>query len=180
MLRNGQNGLNSLARPEGLAVHPSGQFLYASSLDDGSIVVLTRDTVTGALTPVQVVTDGVDGVTGLTHAYSLAFSPGGEFVYATSWSGGTLAVFAVDALTGRLTFLDTYVDNGISLDGLDYAASVVASPDGRHVYTTGRSDSAIGVFRLLYDPNDHVVTVISDSTVTLPTFRRWTSTVRIP
>ncbi|MEM7052248.1 MAG: beta-propeller fold lactonase family protein [Acidobacteriota bacterium] len=57
------------------------------------------------------------------------------------------ALFALPATGGFLTFLGAYFDGGGVPDGLDGASAVSVSPDGRHVYATGRLDDALVVFR---------------------------------
>ena len=102
--------------------------------------------VTGQLTFVQVLKDGVSGVDGLTRANSVAVSPDGSHVYATGFSDNALAVFRRDVATGQLTFVQVLKDGISGVDGLNGANSVTVSPDGSYVYATGYSDNALTVF----------------------------------
>ncbi|MCH5375485.1 MAG: beta-propeller fold lactonase family protein, partial [Planctomycetes bacterium] len=101
---------------------------------------------TGLLSFAQVIKDDDGGVGGLDGAYGVATSPGGEHVYVASRDDDALAVFARDAITGRLTFVQAVRDTQSSDDGLDGAMFVAVSSDGRHVYTASYIESAVTVF----------------------------------
>src|SRR5262245_57214615 len=62
--KNGSNGVSGLKAVEATTLSPDGLFLYCAGEDDNSIVVFSRDAVSGKLTFVQKYTDGVDGVEG--------------------------------------------------------------------------------------------------------------------
>lgn len=93
-------------------------------------------------------------VDGLSDAWATATSPDGAQVYVCSGiansigSDNAVAVFARDAASGKLTFVQVLRDDGDggAADGLASCRDVVVSPDGKHVYTAGFSDSAIGIF----------------------------------
>jgi len=90
---------------------------------------------------------------GLSDAFATALSPDGLNVYVCSGianvigSDNAIAVFARN-VTGKLTFIEAHFDDddGGSADGLSSCRDVVVSPDGKHVYTAGRSDNKIGIF----------------------------------
>jgi len=48
--------------------------------------------------------------------------------------------------TGRLSFVEMIKDGSGGVDGLEGAVSLAVSPDGAHVYATGRLDDAVAVF----------------------------------
>lgn len=85
------------------------------------------------------------GVGGLDGVSSVAFSPDGAHVYATGSLDDAVAILSRDSGTGRLTSVGAQFD-GLGVDGLDGAASVVVSPDGSHVYAVGQGDDAVVVF----------------------------------
>lgn len=145
-LRDGAGGVNGLAGGLAVAVSPDGAHVYAAGSDDDAIAVFARDAGTGGLAFVAVVRDGVGGVSDLRVPDALAIAPDGANVYVTSRENDALVVFARDAASGALTFVQTLRDGQAGVDGIDHASAVAVSPDGRHVYATGEHDDAIATF----------------------------------
>jgi poly(3-hydroxybutyrate) depolymerase/6-phosphogluconolactonase (cycloisomerase 2 family) len=100
----------------------------------------------GRLRLVQVLEDGKDGVEGMFGPLASAVSPDGANVYVTAWYGDALTVFARDAQSGRLTFLEAQRNGTNGIDGLGNANGVAVSPDGAHVYAIGEDSAAITAF----------------------------------
>jgi 6-phosphogluconolactonase (cycloisomerase 2 family) len=144
--RDGVDGVDGLGGAYSAAVSPDGKHVYAAGSTDNAVAVFSRDATTGSLSFVEAQKNGVAGVNGLTGASGVAVSPDGKHVYATGGGDSALAVFARNASTGALSFVE-YQQDGISgVDGLLGANSVAVSPDGKHVYATGQSDNALAVF----------------------------------
>lgn len=141
---DGVGGFSGLRAANDVAVSPDGLHVYAVSRTDGAVTAYTRDPLTGALSPVQVVVDGVGGASGLAVASGVACSPDGAHVYvAASALGGSVVVFARDATTGALTFIERQTNGAAAVDGLGETYAIAVSPDGRHVYATARADRSI-------------------------------------
>jgi 6-phosphogluconolactonase (cycloisomerase 2 family) len=153
-------GTDELDRPEGVAVSGDGDYVYAVSNLDDSILTFKRDPGDGSLTQVEVETDGVDDagdaggtVDGMNGPSSVAVAPDGEAVYVGTEDDDSLAAFSRDAGTGELSFVefeqdgvDDAGDAGGTVDGLNSVEDVAVSGDNDNVYATGSSDSAVAVF----------------------------------
>jgi cysteine-rich repeat protein len=139
-------GVDGLAGSIALAVTGDGAHLYVAGADDDAVAVFRRDAVTGLLTFVEVETDGQGGVSGLRVPSALALSPDGAHLYATGKESNALVVFARDAGTGALAFVEVVRDDLAGVDGLDHPSGVAVSPDGANVYATGEHDDAVAVF----------------------------------
>ena len=154
-------GTDELDRPEGVAVSGDGDYVYAVSNLDDSILVFKRDPGDGSLSQVEVETDGVDDagdaggtVDGMQEPSSVAVAPDGEAVYVgTDFSENSVAVFSRDTGTGELSFVefekdgvDDAGDAGGTVDGLSGVEDVAVSGDDDNVYATGSSDNAVAVF----------------------------------
>ena len=100
----------------------------------------------GRLRLVQVLADGKDGVEGLFGPAFSAVSPDGANVYVTGYWGDTLVVFARDAQSGRLTFIEAHRNGVNGVDGLGNPTALAVSPDGADVYVASFQGSAITVF----------------------------------
>ena len=147
MVQDGVSGIDGLDGAISVASSADGESVYVASYHDDAVVVFDRDPLLGTLQPVEVLKDGVGGVTGLDGAISVAVSPDGEHVYATGLFDDALVTFSREASLGQLTFLEA-ITNGVGgLDGLDDPWDVNVSPDGLRVYVAGRADDAVAVFR---------------------------------
>ncbi len=151
---------NALNRPRQVEVSSDGKSVYVVSEEDHAIVHFERDTSTGALTPRGCIDDNDNGpdtcaasTDGLGGAGSLAISPDGKSVYATSYQDDAIVMFARDTTTGALSPQGCIDDNddgpdtcAQSADGLNHLDDAVVSADGRSVYVAGKEDAAIVSF----------------------------------
>jgi 6-phosphogluconolactonase (cycloisomerase 2 family) len=138
VLTNGIAGVHGLDRAFAVAVSPDGKHVYGAAARDDAVAVFSRQPSTGSLSPVHVMMDGVDGVSGLDGASTVAVSPDGKHVYAGG-SGNAIAVFRRDANSGVLRFVQSLEHVAGAVDGLQELESIVVSPDGKYVYATGSS-----------------------------------------
>ncbi len=137
--------LDGLAGAAAVAVSPDGEHVYVAGETDDAVAVFARDAVTGGLTFVAVRKDGLGGVDGLNGVRAVTLSDDGLHLYAAGALDNAVAVFARDAETGALTFVEAEIDGAGGADGLAGASGVAVSPDGEHVYVSGETDSAISV-----------------------------------
>jgi 6-phosphogluconolactonase (cycloisomerase 2 family) len=144
--QQGKSGVQEFFGPRIAAVSPDGRHVYTSAFLSDSVTWFSRDAADGALSFGGFAKDGVAGVDGLDGAYAVAISPDGAHVYAAGLEDDSLAVFSRDATTGALAFSSRVQDGVAGVDGLDAVTGVTVAPDGRHVYATGASDSAVSVF----------------------------------
>jgi cysteine-rich repeat protein len=143
---DGSGGTNRLDGAESIAVSPDGSSVYVAAEEDNAVTVFSRDAASGALTLVEVQEQGEGGVSGLSQAHGVTVSPDGANVYAASGQSDAVAVFARDAATGALTFIERHKDGESGVQGLDGAENVVVSPNGALVYAVGDLDNALVVF----------------------------------
>jgi 6-phosphogluconolactonase (cycloisomerase 2 family) len=144
--RDGVGGVDGLAGVESVVISPDGAHIYATGRDDDSVAVFSRNGTTGALTFVEVQTDGVGGVEGIAGPFSVAVAPNGSHVYVAGGADDAVAVFSRNGTTGALTFVEVQQDGVAGVDGLAEATSVAVSPDDAHVYVAGNDDNAIAAF----------------------------------
>jgi 6-phosphogluconolactonase (cycloisomerase 2 family) len=137
----GVGGVTGIQQPHFIAISPDGAHVYIAGINDNAIGVFSRNPSTGRLTFVEAQVEGVNGVTGLQFATSVAVSPDGASVYATGQFDNAVAVFSRDGSTGRLTFVEAKVDGVAGVTGLAGPRSVTISPDGAHAYVVGYGNS---------------------------------------
>ncbi|HET7591283.1 MAG TPA: beta-propeller fold lactonase family protein [Solirubrobacterales bacterium] len=146
-----------------IAISPDGRNVYVAASKSNSIAIFDRDRQTGALTQplgkggcaAAKAAHGCALAIGLIGPNSVAVSPDGRNVYATSRGGSSLVTFRRNRATGALRqLLPAYSGciSGISFPtctagrGLDDPDVVVVSPDGRNVYVGAFAGSAIASF----------------------------------
>jgi len=144
-VEDGENAVDGLAGVRDVVVSPDGRHVYAVATQDHSIVAFARDALTGALAFVEVERNAVNGVDGMSGARALAISPDGRHLYVASIIDDSVAVFARDAVTGLLAFVEDRRDGVAGFDGLAGAIDVVVSRDGRGVFVLGALEDAIAV-----------------------------------
>ena len=147
---------------EAIAISPDGKNVYVASSISNAIAVFERNPSTGKLTQAAgaagcIAAAGADGCAagvGLDGPNSVAVSPDGDNVYATSINSNSLAIFRRDPSTGALTqatdgtgcFAATATPGCATARGLTGADVVAVSPDGRNVYTGSFRGSTVAVF----------------------------------
>ncbi len=148
-INQGQNSggqmVDGLSRPRGLATSPDGKSVYVAAYASNALAVFRR-APNGRLLYLEGHKDGVGGVDGLRRAIDVAISPDARHIYVAGYSDHAVAVFSRSLSDGRLSFVERHRDGVNGVDGLKGATSLALSPDGLHVYATGRLDHAVALF----------------------------------
>jgi len=145
---DGVDGLDGLGGAAGIALSPDSRHVYATGALDQAVVVFERDTTTGQLTHVQTLYESDPTIDGLEGAIGITVSPDGRHVYVTGETDDTLVVFARNAGTGALTFVEREKDGfgSIPLQTLDGPVAVLVTPDGHQVLVAGAAFDTLLVF----------------------------------
>ncbi|HVT57965.1 MAG TPA: beta-propeller fold lactonase family protein [Thermoanaerobaculia bacterium] len=142
---------NGLDLPSGLggivatAVSRDLKNLYSVGTLDGAIVAFERDRKTGKLNPIQVIEQGVGGVTGLTGAFPVMVSGDGRFVYVGGRLDNTVKVYGRDRF-GKLSLVQTLNEGQNGVFGIAGARYILESGDAQTVYIAGLAHSTLAVF----------------------------------
>jgi 6-phosphogluconolactonase len=91
------------AGPRHIAFHPNSRWVYVTGELDSTLTVFAWDAGRGALQPVQVISTLPQGWTGTNYPAEVAVAPSGGFVYMSNRGHDSIAIFAVDDTTGKLT-----------------------------------------------------------------------------
>jgi 6-phosphogluconolactonase len=89
--------------PRHFTFHPSGKFAYADLELSNKVVVFQYDDKWGGLTEIQTISTLPDGFSGESTASEILTTPDGRFLYVANRGHNSLAIFAIDAATGKLT-----------------------------------------------------------------------------
>jgi DNA-binding beta-propeller fold protein YncE len=145
-----------------VALSPDGRNLYVASSGSDAIAVFTRNARSGKLTQPKgaagcIAAQGANGCApgvGLDGPNSVAVSPDGRNVYATSLGSEAVTVFQRSPKTGALSqrldgsgcIATIPVPGCISGRALVGPDVIVASPDGKNVYVGSFFGNAVAVF----------------------------------
>ena len=132
------------AGPRHFAFHPDGRHGYSVNELDLTVTGFGFDPHAGTLAPFQAISTLPADVTdrkGFSTAEIVAH-PGGQFVYASNRGHNSIAMYAVDAATGRLEFLGVEPIRGQT------PRNFVIDPSGRFLLAAGQDSDTVTVFAI--------------------------------
>jgi 6-phosphogluconolactonase len=146
------------AGPRHIAFHPSGRFLYSINELRSTVTAFKYDAQKGALEPVQTISALPQGFEGQSSTAEVQVSRDGRFLYGSNRGHDSLAVFAIDAATGRLT------PKGHVPSGGKSPRHFAIDPTGQWILAAHQGSDNIVVFKLdaatgMPAPNGKAVTV---------------------
>lgn len=139
------------AGPRHVVFGPSGEHLYSINELDSTVTVLRYDSSSGGLEAVQTVTTLPPDFEGESWPAEIALSPDGRFLYGSNRGHDSLAVFAVDPASGRLTPVDHVPTGG------HIPRHFSIHPNGHWILVANQRSDSIVPFRL--DPESGVPSV---------------------
>jgi 6-phosphogluconolactonase len=95
------------AGPRHLAFHPSQPWVYVINELDSTVTAYTFDAESGALQPFQVLSALADSFTCNSRASEIEVDRAGHRLYASNRGEDSIAVFDIDATTGRIALRQT-------------------------------------------------------------------------
>lgn len=121
--------------PRHLCFHPSLNVVYFSNEQGCSVSAYRLDTATGTLSALQTITTLPAGYTDRNTCSQIHITSSGKFLYVPNRGHNSLAAFAVDAASGRLTPIGhvatEVVPSACALDPEDHFAFAAGSASGR-------------------------------------------------
>jgi 6-phosphogluconolactonase len=132
------------AGPRHFAFHPGGRYGYAVNELDRTVTAFAFDPQAGTLTPFQTLSTlpaDVTDTTGFSTSEIVAH-PTGKFLYASNRGHDSIAMYAVDETTGRLTFLGAEPTRGKT------PRNFVIDPTGKFLLAGGQNSHTVTVFQI--------------------------------
>ncbi len=100
------------AGPRHLTFGADGRCLYAVNELDSTVAVYAYDAAAGTLDSVQTISTLPDDFSGESAAAGIQIAPSGRFLYASNRGHDSVAVFAIDPPSGRLTRVEIVPSGG--------------------------------------------------------------------
>lgn len=141
-----------------VTVSPDDRHIYTSAEIDDAIAVFAKDPTQDAIAFVDWLQNGVNGVTGLSGASSIAMDKTGSFAFATGRFSNALAVFSRDDTTGHLHPETVYSNTQTAIEGLGGASDVTLDRSSELVCVTGSMDDSVVLFTRSTDSPELVFT----------------------
>ncbi len=132
------------AGPRHAVISASGRFAYVINELHCTITAFRRDAASGALTELQTLSTlppGVSPEKGFSTA-EIALSPTGGFLYGSNRGHDSISVFAVDAASGRLTYVANTLTGGKTPRGFGI------EPGGSYLLAANQNSDSVVVFRI--------------------------------
>jgi 6-phosphogluconolactonase (cycloisomerase 2 family) len=140
---------------------PDNEFLYVAAANDDAIGIYDLDPVAGTIGFLGSVVNN-SGATGIDGVTELLISSNGNYLYAAGTTEASIAVFAVDPVTGMLSFVADISEGDASgsgtIDGLEQVSGLAGSADDAFLYATGKADNAVSVYGI--NPADGTLTYL--------------------
>jgi 6-phosphogluconolactonase (cycloisomerase 2 family) len=151
-------GISGLGGATGIVVSDDGAHLYVTGRALNTLAVFAINSTNGALTFVEVETDGIDDTSDSGGAVSrmdgpmrVVVSPDGNQVYVAADRSSGVVVFDRDAGSGALNFKISYQNAVAGVAGIGGATALAIPDDGRHLYVLGSATDSIARFDRLAD-----------------------------
>jgi 6-phosphogluconolactonase len=150
------------AGPRHFAFHPDGRRVYVINEMQSTITAFNYDPKRGALTEFQTISTLPEKFTGPNTAAEIAIHPTGKFLYGSNRGDNTIAVYAIDDATGKLTLLEDQSTLG------NTPRMFAIDPTGQFLLAANQDSNTIVVFRI--DPKTGRLTPTGQSVeISMPT-----------
>jgi 6-phosphogluconolactonase len=131
--------------PRHLAFSPDGKFVYVINEMASTISAFTYDAMNAALTEVQTLSTLPKDFSGKSTAAEIAMHPSGKFLYGSNRGDDSIAVFAVNRKSGKLTLVEHQSTQGRT------PRHFAIDPTGRWLLAENQASDSVVVFALKPD-----------------------------
>ena len=130
------------AGPRHFAFQPGGKFAYVINELQSTVTAFAYDATRGALQEIQTLSTLPDDFSGSNTTAEIQVHPSGRFLYGSNRGHDSIAVYAIDADSGRLRFVEHESTQGNSPRnfGID--------PSGRFLLAANQGSDSVVVFRI--------------------------------
>jgi len=130
------------ASPRHFVFAPNGQFGYAVGESGSCVMAMRWDAQRGVLTPIQTISTLPPDFRRGNAGADLLIDPSGRFLYASNRGHDSIAVFAVDSATGKLTPVQIESSYG------ERPANLLMDPAGSYLFAADIASSRVVKFHI--------------------------------
>jgi 6-phosphogluconolactonase len=128
--------------PRHVVFHPNGRWVYLITEMGSTVIQFEWDARRGGLKEVGTVSTLPEDFHGANACSEIAVHPNGNFLYASNRGHDSIAMFAIDAKSGRLTPVQYVPSGGKTPRNFDF------DPSGRWMLVTNHGNNVAMVFRI--------------------------------
>jgi 6-phosphogluconolactonase len=130
------------AGPRHFAFHPGGKFAYVINEISSTVTALAYDAAKGQLSELQTISTLPEGSTAKNSTAEVVVHPSGKFLYGSNRGHNSIAVFAIDTATGKLTAA------GHQGEGIQTPRNFTIEPGGRVLLVANQAGDSLLTFRI--------------------------------
>ena len=130
------------AGPRHVAFAPNGKFAYVLAEMKSTVTVFSYDASTGTLGELQSLSALPKDYKGSNDAAEIHIHPNGKFLFASNRGHDSIAVFAIDKSTGRLTPAGDFSTRGKTPRNFEI------DPSGKRLFVANQESGNVVVFRI--------------------------------
>jgi 6-phosphogluconolactonase len=127
--------------PRHFCFHPTQNIVYFSDEQGCSVTGYRLDTSAGTLSALQTITTLPAGYDGRNTCSQIQITPSGQFLYAPNRGHNSIAGFAVDGASGRLTAL-----GHVATEAVPSAFSL--DPEGQFLFAAGSASNRLAAYQI--------------------------------
>jgi 6-phosphogluconolactonase len=136
------------AGPRHVDFHPNGRYVYVINELSSTLTAFAYDAPSGALHEIQTLSTLPDGFAGESTCADVHVTPSGQFVYGSNRGHDSIAGFAIDSTTGRLTRLGWTATQGKT------PRNFAIDPTGNLLLAANQDSCTIAAFRINGETGD--------------------------
>lgn len=130
------------AGPRHMAFHPNGRYAYLITEMGNTIIAYAYDAARGTLTARQAVPALPEDFAGRSTCADIHVAPSGKFLYGSNRGHDSIVIYAIDAETGLLTYVDHVPTLGKT------PRNFAIDPTGTYLFAAHQDSDSIVTFRI--------------------------------
>ena len=128
--------------PRHFKIHPNNKFAYVINELNETVIAFAFDKTQGTLKEIQMISTLPADFTGTSYCADVHIHPSGKFLYGSNRGHDSIAVFAIDQSSGKLSFVQHQSTQG------KWPRNFAIDPTGQFLLVANQNTDNIVVFRI--------------------------------